>query len=81
MKICKTCSFSSCLSCSKLFLGLILVLLIKSIYSVQYNQPCTFSSGTCNWSIGRRWHIINSDNDDKSIEKKKKFCFFLVNLF
>ncbi|CAF1095486.1 unnamed protein product [Rotaria sp. Silwood1] len=44
---------------------LIFVIIIKLIYSVQYNQLCTFSFGTCNWSIGRRWHITSLDNGDK----------------
>ncbi|CAF1033532.1 unnamed protein product [Rotaria sordida] len=44
---------------------LIFILIIKFVYSVQYNQLCTFSFGTCNWSIGRRWHITSLDNGDK----------------
>ncbi|CAF3811269.1 unnamed protein product [Adineta steineri] len=37
------------------------------VSSIQYNQRCTFSSGTCNWNIGRRWQIKNLDEetDDK----------------
>ncbi|CAM4836116.1 unnamed protein product [Rotaria magnacalcarata] len=44
---------------------LIFVLIIKLVDSVQYNQLCTFSFGTCSWSIGRRWHITNLDNGNK----------------
>jgi len=62
---------------------LILVLLIKFVSSVQYNQPCTFSSGTCDWSIGRRWHIVNLNDEDKGIEnifsnKILKFILVLI---
>ncbi|CAF1391030.1 unnamed protein product [Adineta steineri] len=44
---------------------LILIVFIKLVFSVQYNQPCTFSSDSCKWSIGRRWHIMNLDNNNK----------------
>jgi hypothetical protein len=33
------------------------------ISSGQYNQPCTFSSGTCHWNIGRRWQVQNLDDE------------------
>ena len=36
------------------------------VSSVQYNQQCTFSFGTCNWHIGRRWQIKNLD-DEKDV--------------
>jgi len=32
---------------------------------VQYNQLCTFSFGTCNWNIGRRWHFLDLDDGNK----------------
>lgn len=32
------------------------------IVSGQYNQRCTFSSGTCQWNIGRRWQVQNLDD-------------------
>jgi len=61
MKRCKT-SFLA-------YLNFILVILIKFVSSVQYNQPCTFSFGTCDWSIGRRWHIVNFNDEDKGFIK------------
>ena len=47
---------------------------------VQYNQPCTFSMGTCNWNIGRRWHIVNLDDEDKGFEMIRLFHFSLLIL-
>ncbi|CAF1047506.1 unnamed protein product [Rotaria sp. Silwood1] len=41
----------------------IIELIIIIVSSVQYNQRCTFSSGTCNWNIGRRWQIRNLDDE------------------
>lgn len=45
-------------------------LLISSIVSVQFHQRCTFSSGTCDWNIGRRWQVQNLDDqiDDQGNE-------------
>jgi hypothetical protein len=40
-------------------IGFMLVL----ISAGQYNQLCTFSSGTCNWNIGRRWQVQNLDDE------------------
>ncbi len=39
------------------------------VSSIQYNQRCTFSSGTCQWNIGRRWQVKNLDDeiDDKGL--------------
>ncbi|CAF3607754.1 unnamed protein product [Rotaria sordida] len=37
--------------------------MIIIVSSIQYNQRCTFSSGTCNWNIGRRWQIRNLDDE------------------
>ncbi|CAF0772700.1 unnamed protein product [Adineta ricciae] len=44
---------------------LILFLLFELVTSVPYNQICTFSSGSCNWSVGRRWHIMTLDSQNK----------------
>ncbi|CAF5031323.1 unnamed protein product, partial [Rotaria magnacalcarata] len=45
----------------------IIVLLIINVSSVQYNQKCTFSSGTCKWNLGRRWQIRNLDDETNDI--------------
>ncbi|UJR22079.1 hypothetical protein I4U23_025145 [Adineta vaga] len=39
--------------------------MMKLVFCIPYNQLCTFSSGSCNWSIGRRWHIMNFDDQNK----------------
>jgi hypothetical protein len=43
--------------------------MIIVISSIQYNQQCTFSFGSCHWNIGRRWEIKNLDDeiDDKGL--------------
>ncbi|CAF1143345.1 unnamed protein product [Adineta ricciae] len=54
-----------------------------TISSVQYNQRCTFSLGTCDWHIGRRWQVKNLDEetedkvltaiDESHIDREKGF--------
>jgi hypothetical protein len=48
--------------------------------AVQYNEPCTFSLGTCDWNIGRRWHIANLDDEDKGFEIILLFSFSILIL-
>ncbi len=45
--------------------------MIIIVSSIQYNQCCTFSSGTCNWNIGRRWRVRNlvDEINDKGIKE------------
>ena len=76
MKICKTAS-SFELKILLFFLDFLILGLIKLVSTVQYNQPCTFSSGTCDWSIGRRWHVVNLDDDDKGL----KLFFISISKF
>jgi hypothetical protein len=47
--------------------------MIIVISSIQYDQRCTFSLDTCNWSIGRRWQAKNLDDevDDKGTKDFK----------
>jgi hypothetical protein len=47
--------------------------MIIIISSIQYDQRCTFSLDTCNWSIGRRWQAKNLDDevDDKGTKDFK----------
>ena len=42
------------------------LLLVQTVEPFLYNQICTFSSGSCQWSIGRRWHVVQLNVDDQS---------------
>jgi hypothetical protein len=77
MRICKTSSSCFCsFKILSIFLDLLLFITIKIVSSVQYNKQCTFSFGTCKWSIGRRWHIISLDNDNKGFSKLEINFFY-----
>ena len=69
MKICKRLVVSSKYSNQSFLLVAIFVLSIELVSAVQYNQPCTFSFGTCDWNLGRRWHITTLDADQKGFRK------------
>ncbi len=60
-------------------IGFMLVL----IYAGQFNQLCTFSSGTCNWNIGRRWQVQNLDDeiDDQGMMNQSMKTVLLVMNF
>lgn len=45
--------------------------MIISVVSIQYNKKCTFSSGSCDWNLGRRWQINNLD--DETYDKGNDF--------
>ena len=56
--------------------------LISSIVCVQYHQRCTFSSGTCDWHLGRRWQVQNLDDqiDDQGTIWIQSIWIFLQSI-
>lgn len=42
---------------------LFLLVVVRIIETVSYDQPCTFSLNDCHWNIGRRWQIGRLDDE------------------